>query len=336
MATSTMSASREMMKKTLSQQNAALLFSPSPTLSSLHSAIRPSACLTQRMDAAWIHFTSSQQLQDHVCVRFFSSATSSSSSSSRNQSTTVDPTITPAPSHNADNDENTPQKPTRAARIAKAGRDVAQRSGRIAKKGVFGARDLIKKYGWTFVGTYASLWFLTLSSVFLGISTGALDPATIFHYLGNITSSASSSASPELISDTATAATASTPTSTSEATATASETENATSTVEYVAAYLRKYTFTAPYAEAVEKNPYVANLAIAWIATKILEPVRLAIALTIVPRISRAIGATPKEDDDQEEHEHQPHDDNQQLTNNNDQNEPTTTDRFEVEQTKKE
>jgi hypothetical protein len=44
----------------------------------------------------------------------------------------------------------------------------------------------------------------------------------------------------------------------------------------------------------VERNPHMANLAVAWIATKFTEPIRLGFAVLIVPKIARTLGFANK------------------------------------------
>lgn len=53
---------------------------------------------------------------------------------------------------------------------------------------------------------------------------------------------------------------------------------------------LEAYTWADPLRELIEKNPSVANFALAWIMTKFTEPVRAVATLAVVPRIARALG----------------------------------------------
>ena len=66
-------------------------------------------------------------------------------------------------------------------------------------------------------------------------------------------------------------------------------------TVKLVIDFMEQYEFTSKYVHIVEKRPEVANLAVAWIAVKFTEPLRLATSLAITPRIARYFGIQPKE-----------------------------------------
>jgi len=172
----------------------------------------------------------------------------------------------------------------RGRRYAKRGRSAAKRGGAAARKGAIGVRDMIRKYGVTFVGTYLGVYFSTLGALFAGIDSGLLDPAAVMsavkaipgiHFGGD-------------------------------------DAESTKTTVEVVVHFLEKYDFTKPYADYVTNNPHMANLGIAWIAVKFTEPVRLGLSVAIVPRVHRALGreAPVEDDDDHEHHDHEHHDDN--------------------------
>jgi hypothetical protein len=62
------------------------------------------------------------------------------------------------------------------------------------------------------------------------------------------------------------------------------------SLVEVVTGYLQKYEWSAKYAEKMEQNPHLANLAVAWFMVKFTEPVRLAAAFVVVPKVAKALG----------------------------------------------
>jgi hypothetical protein len=119
---------------------------------------------------------------------------------------------------------------------------------------------MLRQYGPVFLGTYLSVYFCTLGALFLGVESGIMDPAGLFQMLGH--------------GDDA-----------------SGETKN---TVKLVVDFMEQYEFTSKYAHVVEKRPEVANLAVAWIAVKFTEPLRLAVSLAITPRIARYFGIKPK------------------------------------------
>eukprot|EP00339_Tiarina_fusa_P029571 CAMPEP_0117081570 /NCGR_PEP_ID=MMETSP0472-20121206/57473_1 /TAXON_ID=693140 ORGANISM="Tiarina fusus, Strain LIS" /NCGR_SAMPLE_ID=MMETSP0472 /ASSEMBLY_ACC=CAM_ASM_000603 /LENGTH=239 /DNA_ID=CAMNT_0004809517 /DNA_START=131 /DNA_END=850 /DNA_ORIENTATION=+ len=115
------------------------------------------------------------------------------------------------------------------------------------------AGELAKRYGPVFVGTYFSIYFGTLGLLFAGIETGALDPAYVLSWVSE-------------------------------------DANEAKSTVQIITDFLEHYTLTKPMAPFVERNPGVANLAVAWIATKFTEPIRLVLAAAVVPKVARTLG----------------------------------------------
>lgn len=146
-------------------------------------------------------------------------------------------------------------------------REAATKGRNAVSKGATSLKDLVRKYGFTFVGTYFSVWVLTLSTLFGVIDSGLVDPAT----LSNI----------QLPWHSGTGA---------EEEAAAAEAKEIKSSVELIASYMEKYEWTKSYADKVEENPRISNFAIAVVATKLTEPIRIAVTMGIVPRISRALG----------------------------------------------
>jgi len=123
---------------------------------------------------------------------------------------------------------------------------------------------MARQYGPVFVGAYGTLYLATLGSIYGGIQSGALDPVVLMDWIHP------------------------------------PEGESAASTVHVVVEWMEHYSFTKPYAPVVEKHPYVANLAVAWIATKFTEPIRFGVTLAITPRVARYFGyATPTEEGDE-------------------------------------
>jgi Protein of unknown function (DUF1279) len=127
-----------------------------------------------------------------------------------------------------------------------------------AKAGAKSIGEMIKLYGPVFIGTYASVYLTTLGLLFTGVESGVLDPVSI---IGMIHSSES--------------------------------TTETLSTVDFVLNFMNKYTMTQPYTYIIQDYPSAANFAIAWIAVKFTEPVRLGIALSVTPRVARYLGYRP-------------------------------------------
>lgn len=129
-----------------------------------------------------------------------------------------------------------------------------------AKAGAKSVAGMVRQYGPVFIGTYLAVYGATLGSLFLGVESGVLDPVGLFSMLGHAGEGAG-------------------------------ETKN---TVQLVVDFMENHAFTKPYAHIIEKNPSFANLAVAWIAVKFTEPVRLALSITITPRVARTFGFKTK------------------------------------------
>ena len=136
----------------------------------------------------------------------------------------------------------------------------SQKAKEVVKKGAFSMQDVVKKYGWTFIGTYLGVYFTTLGSLFIAIDSGAVDPITITNIELPWHSSGADNAADK---------------------------EEFDSAVEFISSYMKKFPWTAPYADVALKNPHMTNLALAWIAVKFTEPIRLPISIGIVRKISK-------------------------------------------------
>jgi hypothetical protein len=141
-------------------------------------------------------------------------------------------------------------------------REFREHPRQSATQGAKTVSAMFKKYGPVFIGTYASLYFTFLGTLFVGINSGALDPVVLFSWLGQSGGSQ----------------------------------ETTASTVQLVVDFMNNHDFTKPYSGMIEKHPAFANLAVAWIAIKFTEPVRLALALTLTPSVSRFLGYTKEEE----------------------------------------
>ena len=146
--------------------------------------------------------------------------------------------------------------------------EFREHPGQSARDGAKTMGGMIRKYGPVFVGTYATVYFSTLALLFAGVESGVLDPIVLFSWLGQ---------------------------------GGGAEGAGAESTVQLVVDFMESHSFTQPYAHVIEKNPSVANLAVAWIAVKFTEPIRLGVSLTATPRVARYLGYNAKPDGEEEE-----------------------------------
>jgi len=126
-------------------------------------------------------------------------------------------------------------------------------------------KTMVRNYGPLFIGTYFAVYFSTWGSIFAGIESGAFDPAYILSFIV--------------------------------------DNNDSKTTAELVLDILKKYPWTQPAVPYVEANPSVANLAVAWIATKPTEPIRFGITVAALPRLGRWFGynkntSTPASDSD--------------------------------------
>lgn len=55
--------------------------------------------------------------------------------------------------------------------------------------------------------------------------------------------------------------------------------------------------FAEPYLHTIQDTPAVTNLTLAWIATKLTEPLRALITVAITPRLARLAGRVPADDE---------------------------------------
>ena len=150
----------------------------------------------------------------------------------------------------------------RAREASARAREASQRGAKVARKGAMTAGGMLKKYGPVFIGTYFGVYFTTLGAFYAGVDSGILDPMTVMSYVSS------------------------------------ADGDESKTTVHMVSEFLEHYSFTKEYAPIVEENPHFANLAVAWIAVKFTEPVRLALALAVVPRLANYLGFAAKEEDE--------------------------------------
>lgn len=149
----------------------------------------------------------------------------------------------------------------RAREASVRAREASKRGAKVARKGAMTAGGMLQKYGPVFIGTYFTVYFSTLGAFYAGVDSGLLDPMTVMSYVSS------------------------------------ADGDESKTTVHMVSEFLEHYSFTKEYAPIVEENPHFANLAVAWIAVKFTEPVRLALALAVVPRLANYLGFAAKEDE---------------------------------------
>lgn len=128
------------------------------------------------------------------------------------------------------------------------------------REGAKSFSGMMRKYGPVFIGTYGVVYFTTLGSLFVAVQGGVLDPVYLFSLLGE-----------QVVADDA--GVVGTP-----------------NTVDLVVDWMKNHAFTEQYAPVIEERPYLANLAVAWIAVKFTEPFRAAVALSLTPRVARFFG----------------------------------------------
>ena len=150
------------------------------------------------------------------------------------------------------------------------------------------ARLLFKKYGMVFVGTYLTLYWAVLLTFFFSLDSGILDPdvlSQLFKVSKNFACETADIIGPTGMGhsmDEAAAAYA------NEVTTEISKDKR--TLVDIVTGYMQKWEWSKQYADRVSENPHLANLAVAWFMVKFTEPVRLAAAIMVTPKVAKALG----------------------------------------------
>merc|ERR1712194_170188 len=120
------------------------------------------------------------------------------------------------------------------------------------KLGVF--RSTLRKYGFVFVSTYATVYVVTLSGLYVGLASGGITAGDI------------------------------------------SDASDGVNALDKLLMLLDLITFPVEYIEMIKSNPKAGNFALAWLTTKLTEPLRLAFSAAVTPAIARKLGrAPPKE-----------------------------------------
>eukprot|EP00584_Thalassiosira_punctigera_P007479 CAMPEP_0172541874 /NCGR_PEP_ID=MMETSP1067-20121228/12609_1 /TAXON_ID=265564 ORGANISM="Thalassiosira punctigera, Strain Tpunct2005C2" /NCGR_SAMPLE_ID=MMETSP1067 /ASSEMBLY_ACC=CAM_ASM_000444 /LENGTH=307 /DNA_ID=CAMNT_0013327999 /DNA_START=202 /DNA_END=1125 /DNA_ORIENTATION=+ len=149
-------------------------------------------------------------------------------------------------------------------------------------------RVLFKKYGAVFAGTYVGVYLTTLMAFFVSIESGVLDPETlseIFKVSKNMACETADIVGPPGSGASMNEA--------ADAYAEDAKTEIANdrrTLVDIITGYLQNWEWTSKYADKLSENPHLANFAVAWFLVKFTEPVRLAAAAILTPKIAKMIG----------------------------------------------
>jgi len=154
------------------------------------------------------------------------------------------------------------------------------------------ARLLFKKYGMVFVGTYIGVYWTVLLTFYVGLDSGLLDPDLLSQVFKASKHVAIETA--DIIGPTGSGASME-----EAATAYADEvttdiTKDKRTLVDVVYGYLNNWEWSKKYADRVAENPHLANLAVAWFMVKFTEPLRLAAAVVLTPKVAKALGRDVK------------------------------------------
>ena len=168
----------------------------------------------------------------------------------------------------------------------KTGDEVVDKQ--VEKKGESKVRMLFRKYGYVFIGTYISIYVFTLVTFFFGLDSGLLDPGTlakIFKVSKNLACETA-----DVIGPTGTGASMNEAANAYQAECAAEVKEDGRTLVDIVKSYLQKWEWSKGYAQKLEQNPHLANLGVAWFIVKFTEPIRLAAAVIITPKVAKLVG----------------------------------------------
>jgi len=131
-------------------------------------------------------------------------------------------------------------------------------------------KAMFRQYGMVFIGTYFSVYVTTVVSLFMAVQSGQVDAMYIISLLTGTSAPAEPGgvADPETIQEAATA-------------------------MKDLVELMESHMLSRPFAPIVEANPWTANFAIAWIATKFTEPIRLGATVVLTPSIAKFFGYKP-------------------------------------------
>lgn len=128
-------------------------------------------------------------------------------------------------------------------------------------------QSMFRQYGKVFITTYMGVYVSTLLGLFMSVQFGQLDAMHLISLLSGI----SAPAEPGGVADPGTI-------------------KEAATAMKEMVELLESYALTRPVAPMVEEYPWTANFAIAWIATKLTEPIRFGVTVMVTPPIAKLFG----------------------------------------------
>ena len=148
---------------------------------------------------------------------------------------------------------------------AERSREFTQKGMTHAKEGMSKVKILMSKYGYFFVGTYLTVYVGTVSSLYILLDHGLVDPSSLSipDWFPSIFPSHGD--------------------------------EEEVTLVSFIANLADNFEVTKKYVESIQKRPEFVNLGIAWVATKFTEPIRLGVSIFLTPRIARLFGRKDKD-----------------------------------------
>ena len=138
------------------------------------------------------------------------------------------------------------------------------------------------------MGTYFGIYFATLFSFFVALDFNLVDPDTLSQIFKVSKDMACETA--DIIGPTGTGASMNEAADAYAEDVKAETISDSRTLVDIITGYLQNWNFTSRYAEKMSENPHLANLAVAWFMVKFTEPVRLAGAVIVTPKVAKALG----------------------------------------------
>ena len=176
---------------------------------------------------------------------------------------------------NDDSDNNSNNNKSHKEKMQNA----AHKGTKAVKKGAKSIKELIQIHGMSFIGSYFVIWVGTVSIFFGALDSGLVDPMTLMNV------DLPWHSGPE------------------QSQQDASDAKEITSAIDYIATKMENYKWTEPYADLVRDKPRISNFAIAVVATKFTEPVRIGLTLGVAPKISKMRGMKVDDENDDNTHE---------------------------------
>lgn len=113
-------------------------------------------------------------------------------------------------------------------------------------------KKLLSQYGISAAGTYATIYVITFSTSFLGITYGYIDPSLFTHSCESPT--------------------------------------EGNGFVECISHYLNKWQYSQDWIDILKQSTFFFDLAMAWGVTIVLGPGRLVLAVYMTPKVARIFG----------------------------------------------